>query len=358
MAADRRLDIHPDVTAARTPPAWLYTDPEAHARLSRAIRGGWCLLPEPDPIGAHTVVPCDLHGELALWTRAPEGERLLSNVCTHRAARLVDAPCDADLVRCPYHGRRFRRDGTVAGAPGFDAAFGAADALPAFALGAAGPMRFGALAPPLAFADWWGPVAEVLSACGIDPGALVRDPAGDRDHPIAAPWLLYLENYLEGFHVPFVHPELAKTLDLGSYAHVLLPHGTLQVGVAKEGQAALVPATGPWAGQRVGAFWFWLWPGTLVNVYPWGLSLNRIDDAGPGRCVVRYAAWVRDPALRSVGAGGALDLVEAQDQAVVLRAWTGLQRGRVYDRGRYSPTHEVGLHHCHRLLAAALDAGA
>jgi choline monooxygenase len=354
MAEPRVLDIDPDVAAARTPPAWLYTDPDVHARIARACRPGWCLLPEPDPDGPHAVVPCDLRGEPAIWVRDGGTERLLSNVCTHRGALLVDQPCAADPIRCPYHGRRFRRDGTVAGAPGFDAAWGPADALPAFALGSAGPLRFGAVAPAMPFAAWWAPVAEVLAACGVDPAALRRDPDGDRAHPIAAPWLLYLENYLEGFHVPFVHPELAKTLDLGAYAHALFPHGTLQVGIAKEGQPALIPTSGPWAGARVGAFWFWLWPDTLVNVYPWGLSLNRLDDAGPGGCVVRYAAWVRDPSLRAAGAGGALDLVEQQDQAVVLRAWAGLRAGRAYGRGWYSPTHEVGLHHLHRLLAAAL----
>lgn len=352
----RVLDIDPDVGLARTPPAWLYTDPEVQARIRAAVwRRGWSVLLEPDPHAAHDVVPCGVAGDPALWVRDGDTERLLSNVCTHRAARLVDAPCSAEVLRCPYHGRRFRRDGTVAGAPGFEGTFGPDDALPRLGLGRAGPLRFGAVAPTDGFDTWWGPVAEAMAVSGFDPAGLRRDPDGDRTHRLDVPWLLYLENYLEGFHVPFVHPELSKTLDLGGYGHVLLPHGTLQVGVARPGQPAFAPASGRWAGTAVGAWWFWLWPATLVNVYPWGVSLNRLDDDGPGRCVVRYAAWVLDPALRGAGAGGALDLVEHQDQEVVRRAWAGLQ-GTVYDRGRYSPTHEIGLHHFHRLLAGALAA--
>ncbi|TMH07471.1 MAG: hypothetical protein E6H79_04690, partial [Betaproteobacteria bacterium] len=34
-------------------------------------------------------------------------------------------------------------------------------------------------------------------------------------------WALYVENYLEGLHIPFVHPGLTKTLDLGNYRYEL-----------------------------------------------------------------------------------------------------------------------------------------
>lgn len=348
------LEIDPDVRVARTPPAWLYTDRDVQARILECVlKNGWSLLLEPDPSSLLQVVPCNVAGEPTVWVRDGAEERLLSNVCTHRAATIVDVPCQADVLRCPYHGRRFRLDGSVLSAPGFDGAMGPEDALPVLSLGRAGPFRFGSVAPRVAFSDWWAPVGEVLDDCGLELSRLVRDPAGDIDYPLAAPWLLYLENYLEAFHIPYVHPELSKTLSLDDYAHSLLPHGTLQVGVARAGQPAFEPARGRFTGQRVAAFWFWLWPATLVNIYPWGVSLNRIDDAGFGRSVVRYRAWVWEPSLRLAGAGGALDIVEGQDQSVALRAWAGLQSA-LYRRGRYSATQECGLHHFHRMLALAL----
>jgi choline monooxygenase len=350
----KTLDIDPDVRVARTPPSWLYTDRDVHAHLREKVwRPGWSLLLEPDPTSDQRVVPCDVSGEPTVWVRDEQGERLLSNVCTHRAATIVDAPCKSDVLRCPYHGRRFRLDGSVLAAPGFEGALGPEDALPSLALGKAGTLRFGAVEPAIPFESWWASVDEALAVSGLDLATLTRDPDGDVAYPIDAPWLLYLENYLESFHIPFVHPELSRTLSLEEYGHDLLPHGTLQVGIAREGQPAFEPTSGRYRGQRVGAWWFWLWPATLVNVYPWGVSLNRIDDAGFGKCVVRYRAWVWDPSLRKAGAGGALDLVEAQDQSVALRAWAGLQ-GTLYRRGRYSPTQESGMHHFHRMLATAL----
>lgn len=349
-----RLDIDPDLSLARTPPAWLYTDPAVHRLVhERVWRPGWTLLIEPPREPSATLVPCDLSSEPAVLVREPGHLRLLSNVCTHRAATILDAPCHAEVLRCPYHGRRFRTDGSVLGAPGFDAELGSDDALPSFHVAPAGPLTFGAVRPSLPFAAWWAPVAEALAFAGRSLDGLVYDPAGDATHELEVPWLLYLENYLEAFHVPFVHPELSRTLELDDYTHELFDHGTLQLGVAREGQPAFVPTHGRHAGKRVAAFWYWLWPATLVNVYPWGLSMNRIDDAGFGRTRIHYRAFVWDASLRGVGAGGALDRVEAQDQSVARRAWAGLQ-GAAYRRGRYSPTHERGLHHFHRLLAAAL----
>jgi choline monooxygenase len=349
-----RLDIDPELDLARTPPRWLYTDRGVHEELrERVWRPGWTLLLEPPSAHDATLIPCDLADEPAVLVRDEAGHRLLSNVCTHRAATIVDAPCRGEVLRCPYHGRKFRTDGAVVAAPGFDAELGPEDSLARFAIGSAGPVGFGALSPTLAFEAWWAPIDEALGFAERSADELTHDPRADVTHELDVPWLLYLENYLEAFHVPFVHPELARTLSLCDYEHELFAHAMLQRVGAREGQPAFVPTYGRHRGKRVAAFWFWLWPATLVNVYPWGISMNRIDDAGFGRARIHYRAFVWDEALRGVGAGGALDLVESQDQSVARRAWAGLQ-GTAYRRGRYSPTHERGLHHFHRLLAGAL----
>src|SRR6185295_9983863 len=53
------------------------------------------------------------------------------------------------------------------------------------------------------------------------------------------------------------------------------------------------------------------------------------------------------------GAGGALDQVEMEDEAVVMTVQRGL-RSRLYHRGRYSPGKEQGVHHFHRLIGQGL----
>jgi choline monooxygenase len=87
----------------------------------------------------------------------------------------------------------------------------------------------------------------------------------------------------------------------------------------------------------------------MVNVYPWGLSLNIVKPLAVDRTRVSFLSYVWDPARLDAGAGAGLDRVEREDEVVV----EGVQRGvrsRLYARGRYSVTRETGVHHFHRLL--------
>jgi choline monooxygenase len=103
----------------------------------------------------------------------------------------------------------------------------------------------------------------------------------------------------------------------------------------------------------VAAYWWWLFPTTMLNLYPWGLSVNVVQPLSPSRTRVRYLTFVGDASLRGRGAGGDLDRVERQDEAVVQSVQRGL-RSRTYRSGRYAPRHERGVHHFHRMLAEAL----
>ena len=354
---DTYFVVDPDVRKARTPPVQLYGDSRWFARVrERVFASAWQYLEAIVPTHDVNVAPVELCTEPLIWTRGDEGvEHLLSNVCTHRGARMVDGPCRVRHVRCPYHGRRFRLNGDVAGAPGFDGEPGfpePRDRLAAVGLAAFGPWRFGALAPKIEASTWFAPLSERLP--WVDWSALRYHEGGERHHRIDANWALYVENYLEGFHIPFVHPGLAKVLDGARYRTELLPHGTLQVGVAQPGAPAFQPPEGdPDHDTAIGGYYFWLFPGTMVNLYPWGVSMNQVEPLEPRQTCIHYRTWTFDV----MGTAGApqpdIDTVELEDQAVVLRTQSGVG-ARLYPGGRYSPTEERGTHHFHRLLAADL----
>jgi choline monooxygenase len=182
------------------------------------------------------------------------------------------------------------------------------------------------------------------------------DVAASRDYEVEANWALYVDNYLEGFHVRFVHPELSETLDLPQYATELFPHAVLQLGVAASGDVAFEPPAGhPDHGRRVAAYWWWLFPTTMLNLYPWGLSMNVVEPLSVSRTRIRFLTYVADESLRGRGAGGDLHKVELQDEAVVQQVQRGM-RSRLWRPGRYSPQHERGVHHFHQMMAAALRA--
>jgi choline monooxygenase len=355
-------EIDADVSRAHTLPGWFYGDPEIHAAVREKIFAR-CWHPLPAELstqkecGVHpfTLLP-GLLDEPLVATRDSEGtQRVLSNVCTHRASLVALGAKPCESLRCGYHGRRFALDGRCMSMPEFEGVEGfpgPSDHLPRMPLERLGPIAFGSASQPPPFDEW---IAPILSRVGFLPLDELRyDAATSRTYSFEANWALYCDNYLEGFHIPFVHPELNRTLDFASYRVETLPQGVLQVAVASEGELCFeLGADHPDADTRVAAFYFWLFPSTTLNFYPWGLSLNAIEPAGPTSTRVRFESWVLDESKRAGGAGGALDLVEIQDEEVVMQTQKGV-RARAYDRGRYSPSQEAGVHHFHRLLTDAL----
>ena len=351
--------VDPEIARAETPPAPFYSDPRWFTRITeRVLARSWHALglsaglEAPGASRPITLLPGALDEELVL-VRGEDGVlRLLSNVCTHRGMLVVEAECQVTGLRCRYHGRRFGLDGCFQSMPKFDQVEGfptERDHLTSLPVAERHGMIFGALDPELSFEEWYAPVEERLT--GIFPDAWT--PAGERhgDYTFDANWMLYLDNYLEGFHIPFIHPGLTAAIPMSEYETHLLPQGTLQVAPAHlDDETALSPGEGHVdGGRRIAAWYYWLFPATLINVYPWGISLNVIEPLGPTRTHVAFRSIVADPSQLGGGASDDLHQVELEDEAAVIATQRGL-RGRLYTRGRYSPEEEFGVHHFHRLL--------
>ncbi|HAA15026.1 MAG TPA: choline monooxygenase, partial [Cytophagales bacterium] len=129
-------------------------------------------------------------------------------------------------------------------------------------------------------------IAEVLDhKVGFLPWEEFRfDATRSRDYLVKAHWALYCDNYLEGFHIPFVHPDLNALLDFGSYYTELYPYLNLQVGLADGATEVFeLPRDHEDYGKQVAAYYFWIFPNQMWNVYPWGLSVNVLQPLGPAR---------------------------------------------------------------------------
>jgi choline monooxygenase len=371
--------IDPDIRIARTPPAAWYRDVQVHHRVLDAVFAAYpqlihrpALPQNPGDILPFTLLPGALDEPLLL-TRDAEGQlHCLSNVCTHRSALVADRPGHARGLRCPYHGRRFDLSGRMLRAPGFERADqppeGSED-LVRLPLQRLGPLAFTRIAGgahgrwhpatdphesgEATFSQWIDPVLRRIAWLNLE--ALVFDETCAATYEVDASWIAYCDNYLEGFHIPFVHPGLARALEPRSYRTELFAGGSLQLGVAARGEGAFeLPSGHPDAGQRIAAWYFWLFPNLMLNVYPWGISLNLVVPTGPTRCRVHFDPWVLRPELWATGASADLDTVQREDEAIVASAQRGLT-SRLGQRGRYSATQERAVHHFHRLLVAALD---
>lgn len=356
------LHVDPDIRRASTIPSAVYSDPAIFARCrDRVFARTWQLAADLDQVRTPRQV-CPLvflEGllEEPLLLSRDDRDRLhcLSNVCTHRGNLVVEQPGVCAHLRCRYHGRRFDLDGTFRSMPEFEEVEGfpsEADSLPRVPLAVWGRLVFASLDPAFAFEDL---IRSVEQRVGWLPlREFAPDPARNRDYLVRANWALYVDNYLEGFHIPFVHMGLNEKLDYGAYRTELFRWSSLQVGISRGGESVFdLPASSPDAGSAVAAYYFWLFPNLMLNFYPWGLSINIVRPLAVDRTKVSYLTYVWDESKLDQGAGAVLDRVEREDESIVEAVQRGV-RSRRYDRGRYSPTREQGVHHFHRLLCEFL----
>jgi choline monooxygenase len=358
-----RIEIDADIRASFTLPARVYSDPEYYAiQQDKVFARSWQFAADsarvkaPGHVLPFTLLEGCLDEPLVITSDDEAQLRCLSNVCTHRGALVVEGEGHLKSLRCRYHGRRFALDGSFTSMPEFEETKNfpsPADCLPKLPLEKWGPLLFTSLDPSVSFEEWIRPVDERVSWMPLD--EFRRDAKTSRDYLIGANWALYCDNYLEEFHIPYVHAGLSEKLDYSSYYTEVFPHSSLQMGIAKPGEPVFdLPAGHPDHGKRVAAFYYWLFPNLMLNFYPWGLSVNVVSPLGPARTRVSFVSYVWNEALRAQGVGGDLHKVEMEDEEVVESVQRGVS-SRLYDRGRFSARREVGTHHFHHLLAQAMN---
>lgn len=355
--------IHPDIAEAETLPASFYRSAEVfEALVERVFAHAWHfigdtdLVPLENYVHPFTLLAPILPEPMLLIRDRSDTIKCISNVCTHRGNLLRQEAGKLKNIVCSYHGRRFDLDGTLRFMPEFSSAKNfprPCDHLHEFPLRQWDKFLFTSLEPKFELDK----VIEIMNArVGFMPlHEFQSEPVLHRDYLVNCHWALYCDNYLEGFHIPFVHSGLNAVLDYGSYATELFDNGCLQIGYADGAEEVFeLPAGHPDDGKAVAAYYFWIFPNMMFNFYPWGLSINIIKPLSLQQTKVSFLSYVYDAAKLNSGAGAILDKVEREDEYIVEQVHKGLG-SRIYKTGRFSPTRERGVHHFHKTLAAWLS---
>jgi choline monooxygenase len=353
------FEVHPDIAQARTISTDFYLDPHHFKESKEKIFAStWQLIGDGDQVkDSGWVTPVNLLegflNEPLILSRDREGQlHCLSNVCTHRGNLMVEKPCKLNDIRCKYHGRRFQLDGQFLSMPEFKEVKNfptPADNLTQIPMYQWGKLLFGSLGNRLPAELFFKDMAERIAWMPLRD--FVFHPELSKDYLIDAHWALYCENYLEGFHIPFVHAGLNSVIDYGNYSVELFKYSSLQLGIGKNGEANFdLPPTSPDYGKDVASYYFWVFPNMMFNFYPWGLSLNIIQPISTHKTKVSFLSYVWDESKLRQGAGADLHKVELEDEEIVQNVQRGI-RSRFYKHGRYSVTREMGTHHFHRLIA-------
>lgn len=353
------FNINEDISLAETLPSDFYTD-EKYFELSKEkifsrtwqFAGDTEVVKVPGQIYPFYLLENFLDEPLILSRDKNDRMHCLSNVCTHRGNILIEGSCIEKNITCRYHGRRFELDGKILSMPEFNEVKNfpsKKDNLPEIPFITWEKFLFVSLNPVSPVQDFIGEMCSRMSWLPLE--EFVFDSSRSKEYLVKAHWALYCENYLEGFHIPYVHNSLNAALDYSNYRTELYKYSSLQIGVGKSGEDCFdFPKSSSDYGQKISAFYYWIFPNTMFNFYPWGLSINVVRPLKSDLSKVSFLTYIWDESKLDKGAGAGLDKVEREDEAIVENVQRGI-KSKNYDRGRYSVKRETGTHHFHRLIA-------
>ncbi len=356
------FDSRLPVEEASTPPASWYVRSE-FLDLERAgvFRKNWLWAGRADQLrGPGDYLTGMILGDPYVVLRDGEGRlRAFYNVCRHHAARIANGSGTLESLVCPYHGWTYDLCGRLKSAPhmgairGFDrAAFGLAPV----AVEEWGPWVFVALSG--AARTLASDLAPLLSRLE---GTRFRDLrfVARREYTLRCNWKVFVDNYLDGgYHVAHLHKGLAGQLDLGSYRTELFERFSIQ-SCGAAGDTGVNSDTD--FSQRIGggALYAWNHPNLMINRYGPMMDINVVLPLSHDRTQVIFEYYFQG----GEGDGITSEFVEKsllashtvqeEDVSICESVQEGLG-SPAYDRGRYAPALEHGMHHFHRLLAADL----
>ena len=352
--------IDADITKAETLPSHFYKSQEVFDLMKDKVfvkTWQWIGDVRSMALKPETVYPFifleDYINEPLLFIRDKNSHiRCLTNVCTHRGNILCHNPAKVQNLICMYHGRKFGLDGGFKFMPEFKEAKSfprPCDSLKEFSLKQLGNYLFVGLEPLFDFDEVINRMNQRIGFLPLN--EFKHNPSLDKEYSINCHWALYCDNYLEGFHIPFVHDDLNEALDYGNYKTEIYDHFNLQIGYTDSSDDIFtLPEDHIDFGMNVAAYYYWVFPNMMFNFYPWGLSINIVKPLSINKTQVSFITYVYDETKLNRGAGALLDKVELEDEFVVEGVHKGL-KSRYYKAGRFSPTREQGVHHFHSLLA-------
>ena len=338
----------PQLSRASTIPSSYYNDAAVIDEENRTIFSkSWQLVGHDDQLRERgQFFTTNVAGEPLLIVRGDDGAtRALSNVCRHRAGPVAKGAGKRASLQCGYHGWTYALDGTLRTAPemdGIECWDKQSVALPKFRIESWNGLLFVNLdpaAPPLL--DFLGDLGARRFG-----GAL----AARKEWTVHCNWKVYVDNYLEGYHIPIVHPGLFREIDYPNYRTETRRNYSIQYAPLKR------PDRIRTVGGSNEADYYWVFPNLMLNVYPDNFSTNLIVPMGQDKTLTIFEWYFRDPASKKKEIEETIafsDEIQLEDIDICEAVQRGL-KSSTYDTGRYSPVRENGVHHFHGLYAAAM----
>jgi choline monooxygenase len=357
--AQRRVEA--DIARSWTLPSRVYTEPDVlQDEQQRIFSRTWQLAGRRDQVAnPGDYLTTEVAGEPLLINRDADGRlRAFYNVCRHRAGPPTEGCGSRKVFRCSYHGWTYGLDGHLLNAPEFE---GVEDFR---------PEEFGLM--PVRVEEWALWVFVNLDSASEPLLVSLRELPEQaarfqmerlqfferREYVMQCNWKTYMDNYLEGYHLPSVHPGLNRELDYSQYVTETYARHSRQTSPIRgpENEKGVARRYAQATGSE-SADYYWIFPNWMLNCYPDNVSLNLVLPLAPEKTVAIFEWYVTPELAASSSAHDGVkfsDSIQLEDGAICEKVQRNLH-SRSYERGRFSVKQEKGVHHFHRLYSAAMD---
>ena len=341
------------IERAKTIPSRWYTSEQIYRAEQDAIFSKyWQLVCHKDQLKEPgDMVTLDVAGNPVLVVKSQDGDlRAFYNVCKHRGGPVAVKKGTTTVLQCKYHGWTYLTDGSLRGVPHFNKVdlFDKKDfGLEPISLKCYQDLVFISLTPIYENIEKY---LEGISNLLPDNMLNSLTHHSDYSYQINCNWKVYVDNFLEGYHIPIVHPELAKALDYNDYQTDTYPWWSVQHSPLK-GESNLYKETG----QR--AYYIFIFPNIMLNILPGRLQTNIIRPLSPDKTEVVFSYYYEDVASTEAQQVIKEDIsyshqIQVEDVEICELVQKGL-RSNAYDQGRFSVEREQGVYHFQSMLKKA-----
>ncbi len=329
------------ITHAHALPAAVYVDTTYDLIDKQLIlKPSWQLvahLSQLNTTGDHVV--CDWAGIPVITVNTGDVIQTFYNVCQHRGGPLAWKNGHSKILMCKYHGWNYHLDGRLKSAPEMqhNKNFNVCNHhLTKINTDIWQNFVFIALAPPpMTLAELITDITKLATPTTFSDFAFYR-----RDEFVVnCNWKVYVENYLEGYHLPHVHPGLNALLDYKSYQTQLNQWYSYQFspidvagGIYGEGQA----------------HYFFIYPNTMFNILPNRIQTNQVLPVTPDQCRVIFDYYYPKQITADIEQlmtedRQFSDQVQQEDITICEAVQKGLASGS-YQPGPLCQKRETGIH--------------